>query len=169
MGCGGIWLLSGEPGMGKSRLAEEVVRRAIDIGFSAAWGRCWEAGGAPAFWPWVQALRVLCRGRSDDVLPAPVHDQLCLLLPELAGSSEYRGMPNLGSTSDRFQLLDAITSAICEMAVTQPLLIVLDDLHVADHSSLALLDFATRQFYAPLCLCSGRTVEARLRDASILG
>src|SRR5437588_705789 len=52
-----LFLLAGEPGVGKSRLAEELAARARDRGIRVLVGRCWEAGGAPAYWPWVQALR----------------------------------------------------------------------------------------------------------------
>jgi DNA-binding SARP family transcriptional activator len=56
-GRGGLFLLFGEPGIGKSRLAEEVASRARARGAVVVVGRCWEAGGAPAYWPWVQAMR----------------------------------------------------------------------------------------------------------------
>jgi predicted ATPase len=52
-GSGRLFLLAGDPGIGKSRLAHEAAARARDRGFKVAWGRCWEAGGAPAYWPWV--------------------------------------------------------------------------------------------------------------------
>src|SRR4051812_43127868 len=55
-GRGGIVLLVGEPGIGKSRLLEELARIA---GADVVWGRAWEAGGAPAYWPWTQVLRAL--------------------------------------------------------------------------------------------------------------
>ena len=53
---GGVYFLCGEPGIGKTRLASEVASLARDRGIRAAWGRCWEAGGAPPFWPWREAL-----------------------------------------------------------------------------------------------------------------
>ena len=56
-GRGRLFLLTGEPGIGKSRLAEELARHARDRGALVLIGRCWEAGGVPAFWPWVQSLR----------------------------------------------------------------------------------------------------------------
>src|SRR5262249_45671565 len=56
-----FFLIGGEPGIGKSRLADELAARARDRGALVLWGRCWEAGGAPAFWPWVQSLRFLLR------------------------------------------------------------------------------------------------------------
>jgi DNA-binding SARP family transcriptional activator len=54
---GGLVLLVGEPGIGKSRLADEATRHARARGARVLVGRCWEAGGAPAYWPWVQSLR----------------------------------------------------------------------------------------------------------------
>src|SRR5260221_12088585 len=60
-GHGGLCLLAGEPGIGKTRLADEVSRIAAERGFQAKWGRCWEVGGAPAYWPWIQILRGLLR------------------------------------------------------------------------------------------------------------
>jgi predicted ATPase len=48
-GAGRLFLLAGDPGIGKSRLAYEAAARARDRGFKVAWGRCWEAGGAPAY------------------------------------------------------------------------------------------------------------------------
>src|SRR5207248_877807 len=56
-GHGTLCLVAGEPGIGKSRLADELGKRARERGAHVLWGRCWEAGGAPAYWPWVQSLR----------------------------------------------------------------------------------------------------------------
>src|ERR1043165_7021065 len=53
-GRGRIFLIAGEPGIGKTRLAEQVAARASERGAEVHWGRCWEGEGAPAFWPWVQ-------------------------------------------------------------------------------------------------------------------
>src|ERR687892_1053363 len=60
-GDGGLVLLAGEPGIGKSRLADELSLRAHALGAEVVWGRCWEAGGAPAFWPWGLLLRGVLR------------------------------------------------------------------------------------------------------------
>src|SRR5688500_16598956 len=56
---GGLRLLSGEPGIGKTRLADELVARASERGFLVSWGRAWETGGAPAYWPWIELLAPL--------------------------------------------------------------------------------------------------------------
>jgi DNA invertase Pin-like site-specific DNA recombinase len=68
-GSGRLFLLAGDPGIGKSRLAYEAAARARDRGFRVAWGRCWEAGGAPVYWPWVQSLRACVRGLGGEELP----------------------------------------------------------------------------------------------------
>ena len=60
-GRGRLVLLVGEPGIGKSRLAEELIAQAEGRGVQVLIGRCWEAGGAPAYWPWTQSLRGLTR------------------------------------------------------------------------------------------------------------
>src|SRR2546428_7333336 len=56
-GKGRLFFLVGEPGIGKSRLADEVIRQARRRRVQVLVGRCWEAGGAPAYWAWVQSLR----------------------------------------------------------------------------------------------------------------
>src|SRR2546423_1719029 len=58
-GRGFVFLLSGEPGIGKTRLMQGLVRGAGERGWRVAAGRCWEEGGAPAYWPWIQAVRAL--------------------------------------------------------------------------------------------------------------
>src|SRR4051794_38709369 len=68
-GRGGVVLVAGEPGIGKTRLLEEAARQGDGRGFAVTWGRAWELGGAPVFWPWVEALRGLARHVPD--LPAP--------------------------------------------------------------------------------------------------
>src|SRR5262249_14473830 len=60
-GRGRLCLIAGEPGIGKTRLAECVATSAAGRGATVIWGRCWEGEGAPAFWPWVQVIRALLR------------------------------------------------------------------------------------------------------------
>jgi predicted ATPase len=66
-GRGRLFLLVGEAGIGKTRLADELAARAGED-VRVLWGRCWEAGGAPAYWPWIQALRPLVDERSPAAL-----------------------------------------------------------------------------------------------------
>src|SRR5947207_390988 len=63
-GRGGVVLLAGEPGIGKTRLASEMAEQAAKIG-QVYWGRCWEGEGAPSLWPWLQILRAVVESSSD--------------------------------------------------------------------------------------------------------
>src|SRR5215218_4631180 len=58
-GRGRLFLIAGEPGIGKTWLAEHLAGLASTRGTRVLWGRCWEAGGAPPFWPWAQVLGAL--------------------------------------------------------------------------------------------------------------
>src|SRR4029453_951203 len=69
-GRGALFLLVGSAGIGKTRLADELARKEEARGMQAVWGRCWETGGAPAYWPWIQILRELVRDRPVDDLRA---------------------------------------------------------------------------------------------------
>src|SRR5215467_16065079 len=64
-GAGGVVLLTGEAGMGKTALASEAVAYAKARGALAVWGTCWDGDGAPGFWPWIQVMRGLA-GDGDD-------------------------------------------------------------------------------------------------------
>ena len=141
-GRGRLFLLVGEPGIGKSRLAEELTSRARARGALVLVGRCWEAGGAPAYWPWVQSLRAYVR-RAE---PAALRTQLgpgaadvAQLLPELRDVlADLPPAPTAESEGARFRLFDSLTAFLKSVAVAQPLVLVLDDLHAADEPSLLL-------------------------------
>src|SRR5215472_18487948 len=64
-GAGGVVLLAGEAGMGKTVLASEAVAYAKSRGAAAVWGTCWEGDGAPGFWPWIQVVRALARDGDE--------------------------------------------------------------------------------------------------------
>src|SRR5215831_14382566 len=70
-GRGSALLISGEPGVGKTRLVEELQTVAERRGAQVVWGRAWEVDGAPALWPWTQAMRGLDPGAAD-TLAAPL-------------------------------------------------------------------------------------------------
>src|SRR5512145_2534624 len=85
-GRGGLFLLVGEPGIGKTRLAGELAARAAACGMSALWGRCWEAEARPPYWPWIQIVRPLVRmGVSEELAAAlgPGLAYLAQVVPEL--------------------------------------------------------------------------------------
>jgi DNA-binding SARP family transcriptional activator/tetratricopeptide (TPR) repeat protein len=158
-GHGRLFLLSGEPGIGKSRLTEELIAHARARGARVLVGRCWEAGGAPAYWPWVQPIRAYAR-ESD---PAALRSQLgggardlAQIVPELR--EQFPDLPephSLESEGARFRLFDATADFFRNASKNEPILLVLDDLHAADAPSLLLLQFLARELGSTRLLLLG--------------
>lgn len=159
----GVFLISGEPGIGKTRLADELAADAASRGMRVVWGRCWEGGGAPAYLPWVDVLRTLIlnetreRGRHS-ALPA----EIAQLIPELSSETT---MPRVSAdpAQARFRLFDAIATLLKQVASSAPLLIVLDDLHEADQGSLELLKFVARGLTDSRIVIVGTHRDAEVR------
>ena len=141
-GRGALFLLSGEPGIGKTRLMQELTREAAADGWQVAPGRCWEQGGAPAYWPWIQAVRSL----GGD-------------LERLAAGAGSSATPE----ALRFHLFDATARFLIEAAGSRPLLVVLDDLHAADAPSLVLLRFVSEAIAGSPVLVVGAYRDRDLR------
>ena len=151
-GRGSLFTLAGEPGVGKSRLAQEAASHARVQGARVVWGRCWEHGGAPPYWPWAQVLRGLARGADAAQLGAwmgPGAAEIAQIAPELRDL--IGGVPELPSATlglpeqARFRLFESLIGFFGKAAELQPLLIVLDDLHAADPTSLLMLVAFSRQ------------------------
>jgi len=144
-GQGQLVLLGGEAGIGKTRLAEEVCAEARSREARVAWGRCREGAGAPAYWPWRQALRGYAAGRPPAEVAAelgPEVGELAQLLPELGELEGSRRPPaEPDPEMARFRLFDAMTACLRSAAAARGLVVVLDDLHWADRASLLLLGF----------------------------
>ena len=144
-GRGRIVLLSGAPGIGKTRLAEELAVDAQSRGATVAWGRAYEGEGAPPFWPWLQVIRSLLADfdpMSVRIAVAPAAAAISQLVPEvaaLAGIAEPP--PPLDLASSRFRLYAGIADFLVRLADGNPLLIILDDVHWADPDSLQLAAF----------------------------
>ena len=170
-GQGGLFLLIGEPGIGKTRLATELAARAAAGGMSALWGRCWEAEARPPYWPWIQVIRPLLRDGVSEQLAAllgPGLAYLAQVMPELRNSLPRAApAPSLDSESARLRLFDATATFLAHAASTAPLVIVLDDLHWADLPSLRLLEFVANVLPQSRVLAIGayREVEASREPA----
>ena len=148
-GRGRLFLLAGEPGIGKSRLADELMGHARTRGARVLVGRCWEAGGAPAYWPWVQALRPYLRETDRAVLRAQLGEagaDVAAVLPEVRDLLPDLPPPTaVESDGARFRLLESVASFLRNAASATPLALFLDDLQAGDASSLLLLRFVAGQ------------------------
>ena len=161
---GRLLLLAGEAGIGKTSLVDAIAKRAAAGGQPVLWGRCWEAGGAPPFWPWTQVLRA-ARDVAVDGERAEVERVLGRLL---SGAAPDGPSPDSEPVQARFRLFDEVAGLLRRLAERTPLLIALDDLHAADQSSLLLLRFVARGALhdLPLLLLGTyRDAEARVGDA----
>jgi len=172
-GRGSFFLLAGEPGVGKTRLAEAISERARAEGGLVLSGHCWEGGGAPAFWPWVAVLRTYLREHGSDATldRARADAYIRQLVPELQGSGlEAPHAPSIDSENARFALFDAVAGFLREAAREAPVVIVLEDLHAADEPSLLLLSFLARELRTTRVLVIGtyRPLEG-MDTADLLG
>lgn len=139
-GAGRLVFLAGDPGLGKSRLAEEVARVAEQRDCTVVWGRCWEAGGAPAYWPWRQALTGLSRALDSD--PWARNQVVSSFMAGGVGAQEAAAeLAGLEPEQARFLLMEAVHTTLAEAAQSRPLVVILEDVHVADSASLSLLEF----------------------------
>ncbi len=165
-GRGSLIMLVGEPGIGKTRTSEELATYARLRGAKVHWGRCREGDGAPAYWPWVQVIRSYVR-EADPVALAwemgSAGPEIARIVPEVAERfGDGVGETALDPQEERFRLFDAVSSFLTGAARSRPLVLILDDLHWADESSLLLLQFLARELSD-----SGLLVLGTYRDVEL--
>src|SRR3954471_18944061 len=147
-GRGGLVLIHGEPGIGKTRLARTLGEHARSAGAQVPLARGWEGGGAPSYWHWLQVIRALAAERDDARLAKDLGAGarwVAQLAPEIG---ERVGAAAAGDASEseqaRFALFDAVAVFLRRVAGDAPLVVLLVDLHTADLPSLLLLAFLAR-------------------------
>jgi hypothetical protein len=173
-GRGSMFLVVGEPGIGKTRLADVFCAEARAEGAHVLWGRCWEAGGAPAYWPWVEAVRSYARTQDESVLAAQMGAgaaHLARILPiaaRLVSPQDLAALEQLDPEQARFALFDAVDSFLAGVAEETPVVLVLDDLHVADRPSLLLLQYVAERLGETrvLVVATCREAETDLASAA---
>jgi tetratricopeptide (TPR) repeat protein len=140
-GRGGVVLVAGEPGIGKTRLATEAADRARACGVTVAWGRSGQDTGAPAFWPWTQVIRQL----STEVSPGPPAAalgphaaELAVVLPSWSTANRARRR-RCSTWKPHASVCARRPRGVGTPGQGRRLLIVLDDLHWADVASQRLL------------------------------
>ena len=146
-GQGGIILVSGPAGIGKSRLVEEAVADATGV----VQGRCVAEDGTPPLWPWLRIFRRI----PADLVP-----------PDVVGAAEVTAMDAWESAGKRFRLLAGLSDALLAAARDlKGLVVVIEDLHDADEVSLALLRQVAVEAARSWLLIIGTHRDAAVREA----
>ncbi len=164
-GRGQMVMLAGEPGIGKTRLSQELASRAESLGAQVLWGWCYEHSGAPPYWPYVQPIRAYIEETDAEQLSSQLGSggpAIAEIVPEIREK-----LPDLGQSitvepeQARFRLFDSVATFLKNAAQAKPLVFVVDDLHWADSSSLLMLEFLAREISATPILILGtyRDVE----------
>ena len=133
-----VVLVHGEPGIGKTALANWLITEAEAAGAIVGHGRAPAIGGAPPFWPWTEALRSIVEARPASLSKLTRSDVevLARLVPELA----ERASPASSGLPSAF-MFDSVSRLLLAASTDDPLVLVLDDLHWADEGSLDLFNF----------------------------
>jgi DNA-binding SARP family transcriptional activator/tetratricopeptide (TPR) repeat protein len=155
-GVGGAIVLVGEPGAGKTTVAEAGARFAAADGFTVAWSRCLDAATTPAYWSWSQVLNAL---PDEPVVRAATRQ----IAGDVAADAE--------DGVRQFRAYEAVAAALRETAAHAPVLVVVDDLQAADEASLALLQRIAGDLHRmpALFLFTARDTEPTPRLAQVLG
>ena len=178
-GQGRLFLIYGEPGIGKTRLADQVAGLATASAMRVLWGRCWEGDGAPAYWPWIQVIRALVDSLDSDSChlvfesehAAPMVETIAQIVPELFAVAPRSVRParlaGSDSSQSQFRLFDSVATLLKDAARLGPMVIFIDDLHDAESASLAMLRFIAREVKTCAILIVGtyRDAEAQRSPA----
>ncbi len=165
-GTGRVVAVLGEAGIGKSRLVGELADHATRRGMAVLIGRSYESEQILPFGPWVDALRA--GHLADDAeLPArltpAVRAELARLVPDILG-----GAAPAAATTDMRLIFESVTELLGHLALRQPLLCVLEDLHWADEMSARLVAFAGRRLVDQPLLLVVTAREEELADVPTL-
>ncbi|HUR18926.1 MAG TPA: AAA family ATPase [Acidimicrobiales bacterium] len=140
-----VLVCQGEPGIGKTRLVDELVQVATSRGALCASGLATDSSGAPPHWEWWQIMRALANDVDVSRIARDLrlHNQLASLAPDVF-LTEVSTDSVTASADDRFRQFDAVARLLREICRVRPLVLVLDDVHWSDKAALLLLNHVTR-------------------------
>jgi DNA-binding SARP family transcriptional activator/tetratricopeptide (TPR) repeat protein len=143
--AGGVAMLVGEPGIGKTRIAAAAADMARRDGVRVLWGRSFGGAWAPPYGPFADAISDLLR-QEDRLTVEALGSRgrvVARLVPELA--SEVLPADELNASEQRTQMFVAVAGLLGELADVSALMVVLDDLHWADRATAALFRYVARE------------------------
>jgi ABC-type oligopeptide transport system substrate-binding subunit/DNA-binding SARP family transcriptional activator len=148
-GQGGLVLIRGEAGVGKTRLAKELAGRLRWQGVRVLWGRCYEFERLLPYQPLSEALRTVLPGLTAAELAdlAPwVVAEVTRLVPEMAERYPDLEVPDpTDATQEEARLFEGVACFLRQLSSHQALLVVVEDLHWASESTLQMLHYLARQ------------------------
>src|SRR5262249_48772029 len=175
-GRGRLVVLTGEAGIGKSRLAAELTAAATRRHARVLIGHCYQTERILPFAPWVDALRRghVLHGPEVLALVEPGwRAELGRLLPELPTHADVMVSSSVGETTgrggaDARHLFEAISELLKRLARRQPVVVIVEDAHWADEMSIRLLAFLGRRLHGIPLLTLATVREEHLADSGLL-
>jgi class 3 adenylate cyclase len=162
-GKGNVVLLAGEPGIGKTRLAEELARYAESAGAAVLWGHCFEGDWTPPFAPFAELIDALARGnaaRGPDAIGACA-EALARFVPSLASAGPAKS-EGVSQDEERFRFMSAVVDVVAAEAHQRPVVLILEDLHWADAGTASLLRYVSRKLSTDPVLIIGTYRDAEV-------
>ncbi len=147
-GRGGLVMLIGEPGIGKSRMIEEFTEHARGEGSAVLFGACFEGEWVPPFAPFAEAIEEYAKSAAVETLQADLGHSagaISRLAPSLRDRlPDFAEPAQLQPDEERFRLLDAVSQFLIATSERAPVVLVLDDLHWADKGTIAMMRHVAR-------------------------
>jgi class 3 adenylate cyclase len=163
-GKGNVVLLAGEPGIGKTRLSQELARHAEGAGATVLWGHCFEGDWTPPFAPFADLIDALASSdgaaRGHDAIDASVA-ALARFVPSLASAGPAKS-EGVSQDEERFRFMSAVADVLAAEASQRPLVLMLEDLHWADAGTASLLRYVSRKLSADPVLIVGTYRDAEV-------
>jgi len=165
-------MVAGEPGIGKTRLAEEGGAYARAHGFQVLVGRCYEGDTVSPYSAFVEVIRDYLSTLSDDALRAALVDgasDLAKLLPEIC-----KRIPELPTSlaadpnGERMRLFDSVAALLVNASKANPIMLRLEDLHWVDKASLPLLQHLAHRFKGSRLIVVGTYRDVELEPSNPL-
>jgi tetratricopeptide (TPR) repeat protein len=160
-GAGGVFLIEGEPGIGKTHLAREFAAHASSRGVSVLWAFCSGTGNARQLWPWIHMAHQIPPGFD---LTDPVSDKTANVATENGASPYSAGILSQisGAPPDRLdQIAKAVLNKVTTIARFEKLVIIFEDIEQGDNASLELLAIVTSKLRHVLVILTCATAGLR--------